>query len=251
MQYLASQPVSVAKILDTSFKLYKASFAKLLGYFLILTALYMLMSYFVDVLMPIPDTPTELPNFEDMPKVSGVFFLGSLLSLIIYSAIIYRIDNIAHDRDDSFSEGLGVGLKTFPKMIIAVILYSIALVLGLILLIVPGLILSLSLYLYIYFIVLDDMGGYESLKASHDLVWGQWWKTATVFTIPGVIFIVIFGLMGMLAGFLGNDNTTLIEIITNLLSAFATPFFVIVGYVLYNDLKLRKSGSDLEMRLAK
>ncbi len=251
MQYLASQPVSVAKILDTSFKLYKASFPKLLGYFIILTALYMLMSYLVDVFMPIPDNPTELPNFEDIRKVSGVFFLVTLVSLIIYSAIIYRVDNVAHDRDDSFSEGLSVGFKTFPKMVVAVILYSIAMVLGFILLVVPGLILSLSLYLYIYFIVLDDMGGYESLKSSHDLVWGQWWKTATVFTIPGVILIIIFGFIGMIAGFASGGSATLIEFFSNLVTAFATPFFYIVGYVLYHDLKLRKSGSDLAMRLAK
>ncbi len=251
MQYLASQPVSVAKILDTSIKLYKASFPKLIGYFLILTALYMLMTYFVDAFMPIPDKPDDLPNLKDINKVSGVFFVVTMLSLIFYSAIIYRVDNVAHDRDDSFSEGLGVGLKTFPRMVIALILYSIALVLGFVLLIVPGLILTLSLYLYIYLIVLDDMGGYESLKASHDLVWGQWWKTATVFTIPGVILIIIFVFMGMVAGFVGGGSAILIDVVTNLVTAFATPFFYIVGYVLYHDLKLRKSGSDLEKRLAK
>ena len=139
-------------------------------------------------------------------------------------------------------------------MLFAVVLYSIAVLLGIIALIIPGLILSLSLFFYAYFIVLEDKSAYQSLKASHKLVWKDWWRTAGVFTVPGVIaLIAVFGL-GAVAGFLevfDSDNYTNygVEAIFNLLSGVFYQYFYVLGYVQYYDLKLRKTGSDLEARM--
>ncbi|WP_235557300.1 hypothetical protein, partial [Methyloglobulus morosus] len=163
---------------------------------------------------------------------------------------IHRVDSLVHQQEDSFSDGLNVGFKTILPVFIGFILYTIAVIGGFILLVIPGIIVSLSMVLSIYFIVLDSLGGYASIKASHKLVWGHWWKTATVFTIPTIIICILYGIFGALAAYMGTDKKLAIDITIQIISAFTTPFLVSVGYVQFHDLKLRKSGSDLEVRLA-
>jgi hypothetical protein len=127
---------------------------------------------------------------------------------------------------------------------------------GLILLVVPGVILSLSLAFYLYFIVIDSLGGYAALKASHSLVWGNWWRTMTVFMAPFIVMMVILISIGLLVGFLGAAfiqnpaAASILGIVNNIVSAFITPYFFTLGYVQFNDLKLRKYGSDLAGRLS-
>lgn len=253
MSLLASQPVSIAKILDISIKLYKASFMKLLGFFLIMAVFYVSISFIIEPLMPTEQTPPgTMPPLDNLGTIFGAIFLFSLLSFVIYSAMIYRIDNVENQREDSFMEALQVGFKTFPSVLLAVILYTIAMMIGMLLLVVPGIILSLSLAFYMYFIVVDSLGAYESLKASHKLVWGHWWRTMTVFMAPGIVMLVVFvGIGAVVAAIGGGADSLLVNVVTNLLSAFITPYFFTLAYVQFHDLKLRKSGSDLEMRLAK
>ena len=59
------------------------------------------------------------------------------------------------------------------------ILYGLAIVVGLILLVIPGIILSISLCLAFYLVALENKGAVDSLKSSHALVKGYWWRTAT------------------------------------------------------------------------
>ena len=254
MQLLPSQPVSIGKILDTSIKLYTASFTKLLGFFLIMAVFYVSLGLFSDQLLSgQPTNPADVSAFmlAKMPMLMSVIFIASLLTFVFYIAMIYRIDNVANQRDDDFIEALVIGFKKFPAVLVAVILYTIVVMVGFIMLVVPGIILSLSLAFYIYFIVLDSLGGYASLKASHNLIKGNWWRTMTVFMAPSIIMMAIYFPMIMLADFVGANNNTLISVVTNLLSAFITPYFFTLAYVQFHDLKLRTSGSDLQQRLAK
>lgn len=254
MRFLATEPASIAKILDTSIKLYVASFSRLIGIFSILAVLYIAMGLLTLKLQPDPSAPSteamELLN-ENLPLLLGFIAVITLLSFVLYAAMIYRLDNVANDRDDSFMEAASVGLRKFPAMFLAMMLYIVAVMLGTVLLIVPGIILMMSLAFYLYFIVIDSHGGYSALKASHSLVWGHWWRTMTIFTVPMIIWFAVLFTLGFLLAILAAGNQTLIQILMNLLSVIFTPYLFALGYVQFHDLKLRKSGSDLASRLAR
>lgn len=254
MRFLATEPVSIAKVLDTSLKLYVASFSKLIGIFSILAVLYIAMGLLTLKLQPNPSAPptaaAELLS-ENLPLLVGFVIVFTLLSFVLYAAIVYRLDNVAYERDDSFFEAMTVGLKAFPSMFFAVILYIVVVMLGYILLIIPGIILTLSLAFYLYFIVVDGYGGYGALKASHSLVWGHWWRTTAIFTVPMIIMIAAMFTLGFVMAILSAGNQALLQILMNLLSVIFTPYFFALGYVQFQDLKLRKSGSDLASRLAR
>lgn len=261
MQILPSQPASIAKILDASINLYVTCFGKLINLFLVLAAFFIALGLFTDLLLMPPE-----PGFGDsadqetfilarLPLLLAVVFCASIASFVLYIAMIHRIDNVVQQREDSALEALQVGLNKFLPMLVAVVLYTLAIMIGSVLLLIPGIILSLSLAFYLYFIVIDDMGGYAALKASHQLVWGNWWRTAAVFTVPGIVLVVLyFGLffvVGLLsAGFASIPGLeSLINALTNLLFALITPYYFVLGYVQFQDLKLRKWGDDLAQRL--
>lgn len=261
MHILPSQPSSIAKVLDASIKLYSACFGRLMGLILTLAVFLIALGLFSDLLIGTPDTMDEDEGMAflivKLPLLLSVVFFMSILSFVLYSAMIVRIDNAAHQREDTVMEAFQTGLNKFLPMLVAVILYSLAVVIGFALLVIPGLILSLSLAFYLYFIVIDNLGGYASLRASHDLVWGNWWRTVAVFTVPGVVFVIIyfglFSVVGILAATLSLDPAfmTVSNALGNLLSALITPYFFTLGYVQFHDLKLRKHGADLAVRLAK
>lgn len=258
MQLLASEPVSIGKILDISIRLYKASFNKLVGLILLMAAIYVSQSLMTERLIGDPSAGGAQAHalmLARLPTAMGYLLVSSLVFFVIQLAIIYRIDNIVQQREDSFIDALQFGCKKFPAMLWAVILYTLAIMGGTILFVVPGIALTLSMMLYIYFIVVDSLGAYASLKASHNLVWGHWWRTLSVYMAPGVIAMVVYFALVALLAFLGsNDNMTakiLTSVISDLALAIFIPYFFVLGYVQFHDLKLRKSGSDLALRLAK
>jgi hypothetical protein len=168
---------------------------------------------------------------------------------LFHSAMIYRIDNVANRRVDDFFAVLLQAIKKLPAVVLAYTLGKIACLLGFFLLLIPGFILTVALFFFWYVLLLEDAGAYESLKTSYRLVWGDWWRTFIVFQTPALIFLIIFGIIGFLifsTGFwniISNPTSSafkVLDISSKLLSPFITPYFYVLGYLQYHDLKLRK-----------
>jgi hypothetical protein len=250
MSFLPQQPSSVTEILSASFKLYADSFTKLIGYSFIIFVFNRVISSFVNDAMPALDSSLNsdeqivaiLQMSQTLPSVIGIMLIGILVSCVFYSAMIYRIDNVVNQRDDDFVGVLMLALKKFPAIIVAGILYTIAITIGTLLLVVPGIILMISLAFFGYFILLEDVGGYESLIASHRLVWGDWWRTNIVFFVPTLVIFIVFFMMAFFGGITDPtaESSDTLNIILELLSAVITPYCYVIGYLQYHDLKLRK-----------
>jgi hypothetical protein len=125
-------------------------------------------------------------------------------------------------------------------------------------LVIPGIILSISLVFYSALIINDNESIFSSLKSSHRLVWGNWWRTATVFLVPMFFFFVIytgllmiFGLSGWAGGFDGDMQSMMAYLVafSTVMSAIGMPMVYSILLVQLHDLKLRKQGRDLEERV--
>lgn len=259
MRILTSGPASIAKLLDTSIKLYAASFSKLWGFMLAAVALNMASGL---LMQPFTDKQhADVPSGGHLLLIVVGILFASIAVLTLYAAMIYRVDRLANQHEgDGYWRTLQIGFKKIPSMFWAGFLYSLATLIGLILLVIPGVALMLSLSFYTFFIVVESLGGYAALKASYALVKGFWWRTVGVFMAPGILFVVFYFALGLVAAvimaiFKGNGGMEgaklIVQLIYNVLSGFITPYFFVLGYVQYHDLKLRKSGVDLELRLAK
>ncbi len=110
---------------------------------------------------------------------------------------------------------------------------------------------------YLYAIVVDHKKGMESVKYSHHVVWGNWWRTATIVFVMSVIAMLFYMVVGFAAGMAGLATTeatgaaiTLFDVILPIVTGpFVMPFMVAAMSVIYHDLKLRKDGADLSARV--
>ena len=249
MTLLAQNPTSVAKILDISFTLFKACFSQVIGLSLIVSFLSTAVSWFLSDIFQEVEQNNIASSLSSVAMVLAIVLIISIFTVSLYNAMVYRIDNIVHDNNDSFTEVWGMGFKKTPRVLWAFTLYYLAVTIGFIIIVIPGIILTLSLSLFGYYILLEDKTAYQSLKACHTLVWKDWWRTIAVFTVPTILIVIFFSVIGFATAFFGLYDENWIDIGLNLLSALYMPYFLILGYVQYHDLKLRKSGTDLIDRL--
>jgi len=184
-----------------------------------------------------------------------LYCVGLLASVLFYSAIYLRIDSVA---DGSIGAGaLRSALRKLPLLIALIILNMLALMVGFILLIVPGLILIVSLVLAMPILLLEDKGPIDSLTSSHKLVWGNWWRTAAILTVGGIIIFVLYVILGLLAAavapFLAGGEAAVAAVVSlfivlALAGILISPYFVSLILNIYWDLKLRREGGDLSAR---
>lgn len=248
-------PRSIGGTLDDGFSLFKACFSQVF-----------VLAFVAAVLGQIPSVMLSSSTSPDnpLPEISTglvvAFLLSTLVSALIYGAIIAKIHSVARSRPINLSQAFAVGLQRFLPLVICGLLYAIAVTFGLIALIIPGIILSLTLLFGPYAVVADNMGPLEALKYSHNLVWGNWWRTAAVVGVATFVLMVGMILVGGISGFAmaaGGDvdpetmssNVLLNFVILPLISALLAPLFYTFAMAAYNDLKLRRSGADLADRI--
>jgi len=251
---LSNQPQTIGQVLDHSFKLYAAAFKKVLP-----------LSFMGALLMAIPGflAPHDASgDLAAMGDAMGQSLLWVALFLPVYfilaSGLIYQMQGVAESRDVGLQEALMRGAKTLLPIIIGIILYVLILMVGFVLLIIPGIILSVSLYFWYTGVVLDNESPLQALKHSHRLVWGNWRRTLTVLSVFWIILLVVYMGFGIAVGVFmatgGASDTEgfrlVSELVAALISTVITPFIYSVMLIQYHDLKLRSEGHDLEARLA-
>lgn len=249
MYQAPATPLSIGGVLDNGFQLLKASFGKVIG-----------LAFISAIIGSAPNLLLPQPPLTNEPQLATGLLAGSLvaglISAMFYGAIIARIDAVIKSTEMSFMEAVKVGARRLLPLILCFIIYGLAVMVGLLLLVIPGVILALSLGMAPYLVVMENRGPIDAIKRSHNLVWGNWWRTAIVLTVIMFILFSVYFLVGMISGvsvFAGsaelNEAGLLFNLIMALLSAVITPVGYAMGMALLTDLQLRKEGGDLEDRI--
>jgi len=208
--------------------------------------------------------PDPTPGLQTLQQIfNGEFFglvgLIMIVTLVVFAAILARMGAIAAGTECSIAESLGQALRRFPALLVAGILYSLVVGIGMVLLVIPGIILAVSLYGTMYLVVIDKLGPIAALKQSHKLVWGDWWRTATILSVALIIGMVVFVLIGIIAGVVVVSGEAASPIAMTPLwydlllgpavTAIVTPLMYAMPLVMLQDLKLRREGEDLVERV--
>jgi len=262
MYSLPTEPGSIGNTLDAGFKLYAISFKRVLG-----MAILSIVSVAVPVIAIVFAIATFTGTGQE-PDV-GIFVVagvGVLIALIFYLwfylAGICRIGGIAYGQNFGFGACMSMSGRRLLAVIAGWFLYSLAMMGGFVLFIVPGIFLSVSLSMFTLCILLEGDGVIESLRHSFRLVWGNWWRAAIVGTVVLIIYYVIslaieipfMVLNAMLFdtefGQQAGLAESLLSMMGSFLSAIVTfPLMIAAVIALFHDLKLRKEGDDLEARV--
>jgi hypothetical protein len=265
MSIQPAQPQSIGGVLDTTFQLYKASVVKMIPLSLLMVIAGSPSSIYVFTQGGAgnPADPFAVLTLMREPNYWLAALAGLIGSMWMMSAGYLKIAAIGTGEDLGVGAALQKALIRLPVVLLMLLLFSIALTIGFVLLIVPCLILMVSLALCFNPALLENKGPFESLSESHRLVWGNWWRTAAILTVGFIVVIVIYMVAGLIIGIFtplmvlgggGTENILLITLISSLLvgvlmSLLVTPFYISLAITIYWDLKLRKDGGDLAARV--
>ncbi|MCL5261273.1 MAG: hypothetical protein M1561_06360 [Gammaproteobacteria bacterium] len=164
------------------------------------------------------------------------FVVLAVTLMFILSNIIYQVYQNATDQTINTYESIKFVLHKYPKILLAMLLVSCFMVMGLIAFVVPGVFAGILLLFVQPMILFENKGILDSISGSAKLVWKDWWRTLIVFLPLGII--------GYFATFLIRRFTFeyfWVYIILNVVVLFLmNPLSYSFLVTQYNDLKLRK-----------
>jgi hypothetical protein len=254
MVALAREPQTVGRVLDSGFKLFVKAFTGVLPLSLAAAAV-LAVPNIANVLMGgAEQAQSQVPG----STVLVLFLVALPIYMILIAAVVYRLGAVAELHQASAGQALSRGVRCALPLIGAAILYFLAMAGGLILLIIPGVILSLSLSFAFIAVVLDGESALAALKRSHRLVWGNWWRTLAVVSVPMVVVMILYLGLGiafgatlvMSEGKPASDMLITANLTEAAIGGITAPLIYSIMIVQYHDLKLRKEGHDLAARLA-
>ena len=216
------RPIEVGRVLSDSFRIYGENFVPLMGVGL---AMAIVFGIVIGVL-----------------QEEGGFLLqilASILQLIatyLYTGFVVKLVQDVRDgrRDASVGDLISSAMPALGSLIVFAILSGIAVGIGFILLIIPGLYLMTIWSVGAPAIVAEGRGALEAFGRSHDLVRGQAWNVfgviVTVFLILIVTTIIVAAIGGAIGGVAGA------AVVASILLLLYIPVQALVQSVLFFDL---------------
>jgi hypothetical protein len=182
---------------------------------------------------------------EDWFAAILVTFISLIATFWLQGALIKAVEDVRDGRPDlSFSETLGAVRPHLAAIIVAGLLAGIGIVIGLILLIVPGLVLLTWWVLIVPVIVLEGRRAGESFGRSRELVRGYGWN---VFGVIVLTILVLIGFRIVLDLVLFPLSNEIQSFATELIvGTVATPFAVLAWTILYYRLHAAKEAPQPE-----
>lgn len=253
----ASEPQSIGGILDSGFKLFNASIKQVLPITYLGALAGAIWGWFFQSVMLRQLGETGAVDFP-VPLIVGAYIIMIIIGSILMAAAIIRIRAVSANETMSFGQAMVAGLKRAPAVFGASLIYMLAFLVGSILLIVPGIYLSVMLAFAFYAASADGKGPLESNKYSYGLVKGNWWRTAGLLTIIMIVASVFYVAVGFVVGLLAasSDPAEALQpnilgdvIIIPVIASIISAMLYCLAYAVYRDLKLRSEGVDLAERI--
>jgi hypothetical protein len=175
-----------------------------------------------------------LPLALAVSVVAGTLYQGMVVGLV---------SDVQDGRRDSSVEDLmrSTGPVVLP-LIGAGILAGIAIGLGFLLLVVPGLILLTIWSVIAPVIVVERTGVFEAFGRSRALVRGNAWQVFGVIVVVFLIVIVVQAILGAIGA--GIEDSVLLRIVFNVIGSTVTaPIVALVAAVIYFRLREIEQGA--------
>ncbi len=230
------RPLSLGELLDVSFVQYRQLFATLMGVTLVTSGPSVLIRLYL--------------NQSGGVLVHPVLWLFAAFLSLFLSVI--GVGATTHIVSDSYlGEELSVGaafarvLPMIGPLTVLSVLSSIAIGLGMIFFLVPGIIIGCGLAVATTALVLERLDAVAAMKRSWALTDGFRWKIFGALVV-GFVLLLIPGMAFAALTFIPGIGT-LLEVVAALVSLVVTPFLYVLFTILYYDLRVRKEGFDLEM----
>jgi hypothetical protein len=253
------EPMSVGQILDRTFRIYREDFLHFVTIVAVIQVPVALLRLAVPRLVAafVPAGGGASGGAVVAAVVGGLvaFFLLIIAQSLSSGALVKSVSEAYLGNEVSVGEAYRFVLPKVGTLVWASILVFVVVLIGYMLLIVPGVIFSLWLMLTTQAIIVEGRPASAAMGRSKALTSGNLGK---VFGLAFVIFIIsiiisaVFTFVGGLAfaGALAAGATVaslVSEIISVIGQILVAPISATAFILLYYDLRIRKEGFDLEM----
>jgi hypothetical protein len=245
------EAMTTGVLLDRAFRLYGGNFSLMLG---ITAAAYV--PYYAAMLL----IKAGAGGNAGAPGRTITVILSELLFIILWASLAlpiatgagtYAISERYLGNEVTIGQALNRAVKSLWTLSVAQFAVVLWVFIGFVLLIVPGILWSLSYALVVPVVLVEGRKAAPSLRRSWELVKDNRWKVFAVLLIVSALqWLLGFGVGSLSRLFLtleSGSGTLMRWTLENVTTIFLTPLGIIADILLYYDFRIRKEGFDLEM----
>ena len=264
MQQIDLRPLSLGEILDRTFSLYRRHFLLFLGIAAIPHLLTLALNL-VQVLMlqgGKGSTATQPSNGLMAFGLFGIFiwlFVYIVAYLFAQGGTIYAVSDLYLGHPTTINSSLRKMWGQLLNLLGVLMLNGMAIVIGIIFLIIPGIYLACRLITCVPAALLEDLGARESLERSFALTKDSAWRAFVIYFLyvsmvyaTLILFAIPFGFVAVMAGrdpHMLRLAAGIMQVGNFCAGVLVTPFFLIATSVFYYDLRVRKEAFDLQLMM--
>jgi hypothetical protein len=238
-------PRKLGEILSTAFEIYKANAS---GLILIVAVVVVPLTFISAFLAGVvfKGTTETIAGIEVTTRSATIGFFAGVIGIVIAIIIsaVLQAALIRGAAQASIGDPVDIdasykwGFARFGSVILISILVGLAVLGGLILLIIPGIIFAIMFSVSIPALVVENRKGTDAMSRSWNLVKGHFWHALGVLLVAGIITGIISGIIGAIGGAI-SDNWFVTWIFQAISQILVSPFSALVAVLLYLDLRAR------------
>jgi hypothetical protein len=209
--------------------------------FIILTVIASIPDYIALWAIGIPSERPDATSF--ISGRIGLSLVDFASRSLASGAVIYGVVQDLRGRTFSVADSTQIALRRFLPMLGVATCTTLAIALGSVLLVVPGIILACMYYVAMPACVAERVGIFASMSRSSFLTKGYRWQVFGTFLlifVGGIVLGAILGMVFVLTGRIG------LLISTQALGAIISSFNGVLVGVFYYELRVAREGIDID-----
>ncbi len=177
-------------------------------------------------------------NFLLIAAAPGLALIGTIITLVattLFTGMVVELVADVRDgrRDASVGQLLRAVTPVLGQLILVAIVAGVGILIGFLLIVVPGLILATMWAVAAPVVVLERPGGLRALGRSRELVKGNGWNVFAVILLLVVLVGLLTGAVGFAAESAGTGVGLVVRVVIGVLTA---PISALAAAVLYFEL---------------
>ncbi len=180
--------------------------------------------------------------------IIGAAAFWILAYMVAQAVVLYGTFQDMRGRPAHFGEAIGRGFARFFPILGLAICTTLAVMGGLLLLLVPGIMFALMFYVSLPALVVERLGPIQSMKRSAALTKGHRWKVLGIVLLVALLSAIGAGVVSAVLGVVGGPTVAIVG--RFLWQAIMGAFGAVVVAVIYHDLRAAREGIDVDRMAA-